>query len=74
MTITHPDEFGRVEERLLESAIDSTEGQFLEAERIVSQRFPTATGDMKAQLVTSVAQVIATNYVAAATIRNLPKG
>lgn len=74
MTITHPDEFGRVQERLLESALDSTEGQFVEADRIVTQRFPTVSGDAKAQLVTAVVQVIATNYMAAATIRNLPKG
>lgn len=73
-TTTHPDEFGGVEERLLESALATTAGQFDAAEKIVSQRFPTVSGDSRAGLVVAVVQAIASNYIAAATIRNLPKG
>ena len=74
MTVTHPDEFGDVQQRLLEHALDSTQGQFVEAEELVTERFPRISGDARAQLVVAVAQAIATNYLAAATIRNLPKG
>lgn len=72
--VTHPDEFGGTEQRLLETALDITQGQFDEAERIVAQRFASVSGDAKAHLVVAVVQAIATNYVGAATVRNLPKG
>lgn len=71
---THPDEFGGIEERLLESALSATEGQFAEAEKIVAQRFPSAQGEARARLLVEVVHVVATNYLAAATIRNHPKG
>jgi hypothetical protein len=71
---THPDEFGGIQQRLLESALDATEEQFREAERIVAQQFSAADGDARATLVVAIAQAIATNYLAAATVRNLPKG
>ena len=74
MTVTHPDEFGGVEQRLLDHALETTQEQFLEAERIVAQRFPTASGDAKSRLTVAVVQAIAMNYLAAATVRNLPKG
>lgn len=72
-TVPHPDEFGGTQERLLESALATTEGQLLEAEKIVAQRFPLADAEQRASLVLSVAQVLATNYLAAATVRNQPK-
>jgi hypothetical protein len=69
----HPDEFGGIQQRLLESALASTEQQFEEAERMVAKLFPEI-GEAKAAVVVSVAQAIAMNYLAAATVRNLPKG
>ena len=72
--VPHPDEFGGTQERLLESALATTEGQLLEAEKLVAQRFPMADADRRASLVMAVAQVLATNYLAAATVRNQPKG
>jgi hypothetical protein len=72
--VTQADEFGGVEQRLLEHAIDITAGQFAEAEAIVAKRFGGVSGDARSQLIAAVAQVIATNYLAAATVRNLPKG
>ncbi len=71
---TQPDEFGGVEERLFDSALATIEGQFVEAEKIVAQRFPSAQGEARARLLVAVVQAIAANYLAAATIRNLPKG
>ena len=71
---TNPDEFGGTQQRLLENALAATEDQFREAERIVAQQFPGAAGDGRAQLVVTVVQAIATNYLGAATVRNLPKG
>jgi hypothetical protein len=71
---THADEFGGVEQRLLEQALDVTGGQFDVAEAIVAKRYAGVSGDARSLLVTAVAQVIATNYLAAATVRNLPKG
>ncbi|TFZ05012.1 hypothetical protein [Ramlibacter rhizophilus] len=72
---THPDEFGDLKQRLLESALDATLGQLDEAEKLVAQRFPDLkSGAQRSQLVLVVAQVIATNYLAAATVRNVPKG
>ncbi|MEJ7929484.1 hypothetical protein WG922_05800 [Ramlibacter sp. AN1015] len=71
---THPDEFGGTAQRLLESAIESSEAQLAEAERLVKERFRNVSGDTRAQLVVAMAHVIAANFVAAATIRNLPKG
>lgn len=70
----HPDEFGGVQQRLLESALAATEGQLEEAERIASHLCPTVDGDAKARLVVAIVQALATNYLAAATVRNLPKG
>lgn len=70
----HPDEFGGIQERLLESALTATEAQFAQAEEIASQWFPTVEGEAKARLLIAVVQAIATNYLAAATVRNLPKG
>jgi hypothetical protein len=70
----HPDEFGGIQQRLLESAITAAEAQFAEAEKIASRWFPTVEGDAKARLLIAVVQAIATNYLAAATVRNLPKG
>jgi len=71
---THPSEFGGVEERLLESALEATEGQFTQAKQIVAMHFPALDDDAKARLTVAVVQSIAINYLAAATIRNLPKG
>lgn len=71
---TQPDEFGGVEERLFDSALATIEGQFAQAEKIVAERFPSAQGDARARLLVAVVQAIATNYLAAATIRNHPKG
>jgi hypothetical protein len=71
---TNPDEFGGIQQRLLESALAATEEQFREAERIVAQQFPAAAGDARARLVVAVVQASATNYLGAATVRNLPKG
>ena len=72
--VTQPDEFGGVEQRLLEHAIDIAGGQFAQAEAMVAKRFGGVSGDARSSLVAAVAQVLATNYLAAATIRNLPKG
>lgn len=71
---THPDEFGGIQQRLLESALTTTGQQFEEAERMVAQRFPDVTGEARTRVVVSVVQAIAMNYMAAATVRNLPKG
>ena len=70
---TFPDEFGGIQQRLLESALATTE-QLREADRIVTQQFPQVSGDGRASLVASVLQAIAVNYLGAATVRNLPKG
>ncbi len=71
---TNSDEFGGIQQRLLESALGTTEEQFREAERLVSQQFPGVVGSARARLVMAAVQAIATNYLAAATVRNLPKG
>ena len=71
---THPDEFGGIQQRLLESALTTTAQEFEEAEGMVAQQFPDLVGEARAQVVVSVVQAIAMNYVAAATVRNLPKG
>lgn len=71
---TGPDEFGGIQQRLLESALSTTADQFREAERLVAQQFPSVSGDDRAGLVVAVVQAIAMNYLGAATVRNLPKG
>lgn len=69
-----PEEFGGIQQRLMESAFAATGEQFREAERIVEQHFPEVAGDARSLLIVSVVQAIATNYLGAATVRNLPKG
>ncbi|HYD75806.1 hypothetical protein [Ramlibacter sp.] len=71
---TQPSEFGGVEERLLESALEAVEAQIAQAEQIVAMHFPALDSDARARLTVAVVQSIAVNYLAAATIRNLPKG
>ena len=71
---TQPSEFGGVEERLLESALDATQGQFAQAETIIAAQFPSLEAPAQAHLTVAIAQCIAINYLAAATIPNLPKG
>lgn len=71
---TQPSEYGGVEERLLESALDATQGQFAQAKEIIARHFPSLDGQAQAHMTVAIAQCIAINYLAAATIRNLPKG
>jgi hypothetical protein len=69
-----PDEFGGIQQRLLETAVSTTQQQFDAAERIVAEKFPAVAGGARTRLLIAVVQAIATNYLGAATVRNLPKG
>lgn len=54
---------------LLNRAAAITAEQLTQAEDILDSRLPQCVGELRATMIVSVAQVMATNYLAQATLR-----
>lgn len=69
--MTLPTELTTLQRTLLARALLITAAQFDEVEGLIKEKLGVASPEP--ELVTAVAQVLATNYLATATVRNAPK-